>query len=337
MKLRLLFVLIGSLVAAAGIGQQKGYYRFPSINKDVLLFSAEGDLWKYDIAKGFSSRLTSHPGVESSPVLSTDGKQVVFTAQYEGITELYLMNVDGGVPRRLTYDYDGRIKPLGWTGDGKIIYSTRAHNTLPDPQLFKLDPNSLVADPIPLAQASDAAFDASGTLYFSRLPKQGSNNKRYKGGYIQQLWKFDGNKEAQCLTCDFDGTSYDPMLYQGRIFFISDRDGTMNIWSMDPQGKSLKQHTFSKGWDIRGASISGSRMAYQKGADLYTYDIDANSEKLLDISIASDFDQRKPRWIKNPAESINVMLLSPEGNYTAIISRGRLFVTPSKGGRWVED
>ena len=102
-------------------------------------------------------------------------------------------------------------------------------------------------------------------IYFSRLPKQPSNNKRYVGGTIQQLWKFDGKQEAKCLTCDFDGTSYDPMIYKNNIYFASDRDGSMNIWSMDKDGKSLKQLTFSKVWDIKSPSMYGSKIVYQQG------------------------------------------------------------------------
>jgi tricorn protease len=173
-------------------------------------------------------------------------------------------------------------------------------------------------------------------LFFSRLPKQGSNNKRYVGGYIQQIWKFDGKEEAKCITADFTGTSYDPMLYKDRVYFLTDRDGSMNIWSMDKEGKSVKQHTFSKEWDLKSASIYGSQIVYQRGADLWIYDIETNKATMADISLVSDFDQRKPRWYKNPVESVSFASLSPEGNYAAIISRGRLFVAPAKSERWVE-
>ena len=126
------------------------------------------------------------------------------------------------------------------------------------------------------------------------------------------------------------------MVYNNRVYFLSDRDGTMNLWSMDTGGKDVKQHTFSKGWDIQSPSINTSKIVYQKGADIWLYDIATNSEKMLDISLASDFDQRKPRWIKSPASSISFADISPNGNYAAIISRGRVFVSPAKSDRWVE-
>ncbi len=332
LRLLLLFFVSGHTLFA----QQKGYYRTPSIYQNIVVFTAEGDLWKYDMSSGITSRLTTNPGVERNPLISPDGKQIVFVGQYEGSSELYLMSINGSVPKRLTYDFDGRIKPAGWTNDGKILYTSSRYSSLPDEQIIKLDPNTLSYVLVPLAQASDGCYDSDGVLFFSRLPKQGSNNKRYVGGTIQQLWKFDGKQEAKCLTCDFDGTSFNPMIYKDRIYFASDRDGSMNLWSMDKEGKSLKQLTFSREWDIKSPSMYGGRIVYQRGADLWVHDVDANQEKLLDITLNSDFDQRKPRWIKNPIESITFTSVSPKGNYTAIVSRGRLFVAPLKGDRWVE-
>jgi tricorn protease len=317
-------------------GQQKGYYRTPCLYKNTVVFTAEGDLWKYDLSSGLSTRLTTNEGVEQNPAVSPDGKQLAFSGQYEGVSEIYLMDINGGVPKRLTYDSDGELFISGWTKDGKILYRGSTNSSLPLPQLFKLDPVTFKKEIIPLWQASLGCYDDAGILYFTRFPNQGSKTKRYKGGLIEQVWKFDGKQEAVNLTGDFDGTSTSPMFYNGRVYFLSDRDGTMNIWSMDKNGKDLKQQTFSKGWDLQTPSIYDSKIVYQKGADLCLYDITSNQEKVLDISLVSDFDQRKAKWIKSPASSISNSDISPNGNYIAIVSRGRVFVSPAKSDRWVE-
>ena len=317
--------------------QQKGYYRNPCIHQNTVIFTAEGDLWKYDINTGLSQRITTNNGLETDPIISPDGKQIVFTGQYEGISELYIMDINGGVPKRITYDFGSRfIHACSFTKDGKILYRTSAYSSVPSPQLIKIDPVTLVTEVVPLWQASYGFYDDAGVLFFTRFPKQSSFTKRYKGGDIEQIWKFNGTQEATNLTADFDGTSTYPMLYDNRIYFLSDRDGTMNIWSMDKDGKDLKQQTFSKGWDIQTPSIDDSKIVYEKGADICLYDIKTNQEKVLDINLVSDFDQRKPKWIKSPVKEISYSDISPNGNYAAIISRGRIFVSPSKSDRWVE-
>src|ERR1035437_5239541 len=143
MRLLLLFTIGSLLIVNNSLAQQKGYYRSPSIHQNLVVFTAEGDLWKYELSNGFTQRLTTQNGVESKPLISPDGKRTVFTGQYEGVTELYLMSINGSVPKRLTYNFDGNAKPVQWTRDGKIMYTTFRYNLLPDPQLVKLDPVTL--------------------------------------------------------------------------------------------------------------------------------------------------------------------------------------------------
>jgi tricorn protease len=335
MRTSLLLFLSSIVFVCTTEAQQKGYYRTPALSKNTVVFTAEGDLWKYDLTSGIAARLTTHDGMESDPLISPDGQQLIFAGEYEGVRELYAMSIDGGVPKRLTYDFSG-VLPACWTPDGKLLYRTNRYNTLPSAQLVRLDLSTLNSEPLPLAEASEGSYNKDGVLFFTRFPNQGSKTKRYKGGLIEQIWRFDGKQEAVSLTGDFDGTSTHPMCYEGRVYFLSDRDGTMNVWSMNEDGKDLKQQTFSKGWDLQTPSLSEGRIVYQKGADLVLYDIRANTEKTLDIRLLSDFAQRKPRWIKNPMSSISYSDLSPNGSYAVVISRGRLFVTPAKSDRWVE-
>ncbi|MFT4018319.1 MAG: S41 family peptidase [Agriterribacter sp.] len=334
MRNYLLFAVV-LLCNVAAHAQQKGYYRYPAIYQNTVVFTAEGDLWTYDISSGKTARLTTHAGMESVPCFSVDGKQIAFVGQYEGPSELYVMPSEGGIPRRITYD-GSAVYPSGFLQNGKILFRSNLYTQIETPQLFTIDPVSLQREPIPLWQASLGVYDGDGNLYFTRYPNQGSKTKRYQGGFIEQVWKFDGKHEAVNLTGDFKGTSTSPMFFNGRIYFLSDRDGTMNLWSMNTSGKDMKQQTFSKGWDLQTPSLQNGRIVYQKGADIWLYDIASNQEKLLSITLQSDFDQRKPRWIKNPTNTISDADLSPGGNYAALISRGRVFVSPAKSDRWVE-
>jgi hypothetical protein len=165
----------------------KGYYRFPAAGENKIIFTAEGDLWKVDINGGAAQRLTSHLGSETNAAVSPDGKLIAFSAQYEGPTEVYTIPFDGGIPTRRTFDGENATV-VGWTPDGKIIYQTGHFSTLPNRQLLTIDNKTGAINLIPLNQASDGSFDARGnTLYFTRLPFQGSHTKRYKGGTAHKI------------------------------------------------------------------------------------------------------------------------------------------------------
>jgi tricorn protease len=156
---------------------------------------------------GIAQRLTIHHGQETHAAISPDGKQVAFTATYDGPREIYLMSVNGGLPKRLTYHGEGS-SVVGWTPGGEVLYTTRHNSTLSNSQLIKVDPLTLRETLIPLHQASYGAYDENEeTLVLTRLPRQGSRTKRYKGGTVQNLWKFSkGSEEAIPLTADYAGT-----------------------------------------------------------------------------------------------------------------------------------
>jgi tricorn protease len=80
-----------------------------------------------------ATRLTTHPGEESHPSFSLDGRTLAFLAQYEGPTEVYMMPVSGGRPERRTFEA-GRIAFMGWTPNVKILYTTDA-----GPDAFNVD------------------------------------------------------------------------------------------------------------------------------------------------------------------------------------------------------
>ena len=313
-----------------------GYFRFPALSGRTRVFTAEGDLWKTTVDGGVPERLTAHPGEEANAALSTDGKWVAFTGTYEGPPEAYVLPLEGGVPRRLTWD-GGPMRVIGWTPDGKVLCSTDRYSTLPNDMLVALDPVSGARTTVPLAQASDGTYAPDGALYFTRLPFQGSHTRRYKGGTAQQIWKFPrGATEAVPVTRDYAGTSKQPMLWGARLYFLSDRDGTMNLWSSLPDGTGATQHTRHGDYEAQSASLSEGRIAYQHGADIRVYDIASGADRVVPIRLISDFDQMRERWITSPFDWITASHLSPDGDRVVLTARGQLFVVPAAQGRQVE-
>ena len=331
------FVLIAgvcALCAIAGAESRPGYYRFPALSGKTIVFTAEGDLWSVPAEGGTARRLTTSPGQETSAAISPDGRTIALVAEYEGPAEVYTMPIDGGQPVRQTWD-GGGATVAGWTPDGRVIYRTRRFSTLPDAQLVALDLKG-GREVIQLAQASDASFGVDGkTIFFTRLPFQGSQTKRYQGGTAQNLRRWTPGSEAVPLTADYAGTSKNPMFWKGRVYFLSDRDGITNVWSMTPEGRDLKQHTRHKDFDAQSASLSEGRIAYQCGADLWLLDLKSGKELPVPVTLASDFEQLRERWVKKPADYLSSGHLAPDGSAMVFTARGDVFVAPAKPGRLV--
>jgi tricorn protease len=331
-----LLVISATAAAQAPTAGTQGFYRFPSIRGQTIVFAAEGDLWSVGLNGGLAHRLTSHAAEETDPVISPDGRTLAFTARYEGPAALYTMPISGGAPTRWTYDGDAAVA-TNWTPDGKLVYRTLQYTSIPKAALVQLNLADGTRSQVPLAGASEAAYDASGrTVYFARPAFHNNVTKRYTGGTARDVWKFTtGTPEAIELTGDYNGESHSPMWWNNRVYFVSDRDGTMNVWSMAEDGKDKRQVTRHNGWDVRDPALADGKIVYQHAADLWLLDIASGQTKQLPITLASDLDQLRENWVSDPMTYLSSAHLSNDGDRVALTARGRLFVAPVKTGRFV--
>ena len=99
-----------------------GYYRYPALNIDTLVFTAEGDLWKIKLGEAYAQRLTTHPAEEKEASISPDGKWVAYSANYSGTPEVYIIPIQRGLAKRITFENVG-VKVHGWSPDSKVLYS----------------------------------------------------------------------------------------------------------------------------------------------------------------------------------------------------------------------
>jgi tricorn protease len=320
-----------------------GYYRYPAIHGDTIIFTSEGDLWEVGASGGAARRLTTGAGTELYAAISPDGGTVAFSASYDGPKDVYTMPIGGGVPKRRTWDGEGigtdpsgGAEVAGYAQDGRLLVRTRRYSTLPDPKLVAIDAEGN-RDVIPLSQASEGAFADDGkSLFFTRLPRQPSQTKRYQGGTAESLWKYEPGKEAVPLTADWAGTSHNPMFYNGRVYFLSDRDGVMNVVSMDRDGHDVRAETHHRGLDVQYASLSEGRIAYQLGADIWVLDVKSGKDAVVPITIVSDFDQMRDHLVKSPLDYVTGTHVSPDGSAAVFTARGEIFTLPRKEGRIVK-
>ena len=161
MKLKLTAaLLLGLLPGICAIATAStGYYRFPDIHKNTVVFTAEGDLWVSQLDQPQARRLTTHPAEEVQATISDDGKQVAFVANYEGASEVYVIGINGGMAKRVSFE-NSSVRLQGWTATGNILYSS---NNRVGPTgnwtLRQVDPKTLIAKSIPLADAVEGTID----------------------------------------------------------------------------------------------------------------------------------------------------------------------------------
>ena len=318
--------------------------RFPDIHEDKIAFVYGGDLWIAPVAGGLATRLTAHPGMEMFPKFSPDGKWIAFTGQYDGDEQVYVIPATGGVPKQLTFfpargplpprwGYDNQV--YGWTADSKRILfrSMRDHFDLGDCQLYTISLEGGLPKALPMPKSGAGDFSPDGTkMVYSPLFRDFRTWKRYEGGWAQQLYTYDLKTNAAEKITEGPRVNRDPMWIGSKIYFTSDRDNTLNIYSYDPATKKTEELTHSKKWDVRWPGTDHkNQIVYEFGGELHVLDLRSGQSRHVPITVPTDGLAMRPSHI-SVANRIEGAALSPKGERVVFVARGDVFTAPIEHG-----
>ncbi len=339
----LLLVLASTVLAASGSAQTK-LLRFPDIHGDRVAFSYAGDIWLAPSGGGTATRLTAHPGLEMFPKFSPDGAWIAFTGQYDGDEQVYVVPSSGGAPKQLTFypargplpprwGYDNQV--YGFSRDGRAVLfrSMRDGFDLTDTRLYTVPiaggpPTAL---PMPVSGGGDLSPDGKQAVY-SPLTRDFRTWKRYEGGWAQDLYVFDFATSSIEPVSASKRTERDPMWIDRRIWFVSDRDGTLNLYSYDLDSKKTEQHTREAQYDVRWASRGDAgEIVYELNGELVVFDTKSGTQKKLEIRVPDDGISSRPSRVSAEG-AIEGAALSPKGERALFVARGDLFTVPIEKG-----
>lgn len=343
MRKFLILLILPLLSMMAVEAQEARLLRFPTTNGKEIVFSYAGDLYKVSAVGGEAQRLTSHVGYEMFARYSPDGKTIAFTGQYDGNTEVYTIPADGGEPLRITYtatnrrdDLGDRMGPnnivMGWTPDGKqIVYRNRISDGFSG-KLYKVDKEGGLSDVIPLPEGGFCSYSPDGKqLAYNRVMREFRTWKYYQGGMADDIWIY--NPAANKVEKITDNKAQDimPMWIGDEIYFISDRDRTMNIFVYNTKTKQTQKVTQFTEYDVKFPSCHGNTIVFENAGYIYKMDAASKTPQKVNISLSSDNVYARSE-IKDGAKYMNAASLSPDGARIAITARGEVFNVPVDKG-----
>ncbi|MBO0794997.1 MAG: PD40 domain-containing protein, partial [Ktedonobacteraceae bacterium] len=277
----------------------QGYIRFPDVYQDHIVFVSEDDLWLVSSEGGRAERLTAGVGEASYPHFSPDGSLLAFVGREEGPSEVFVMPAEGGPAQRLTY-HSGTCRVVGWTPDSsEILYASNAHQFAARFEvLYAIKPQGGMPRQLPLGMANAISYGPNGGVVIGRNINitDYAHWKRYRGGRVGHLWcDSDGSGTFKRLL-KLDGNVADPCWLGERIYFLSDHEGTGNIYSCTPGGEDVRRHTHHDDFYARHLNSDGKRLVYHAGADLYLYDPETDNARRLDVEMPSLRAQRQRKF-----------------------------------------
>lgn len=344
-RIGLAFAAVLCLTALAVAAEDARLLRFPDIHGDQITFSHGGDLWIVSTSGGQARRLTTHDGLELFPRFSPDGKKIAFMGEYDGDQNVFVMDASGGAPKRLTYhpgvrSTSERMGPesivMDWTPDGnRILYRSREENhSVWEGKLFTVSPDGGFPIELPLPRGGFASFNKDATkIAYCPIFRDFRTWKRYKGGTAQDVWIYDlVNAKSEQLT-DWVGTDNVPMWdhASGKIYFNSDRTGTLNLYVYDPADKSTKQVTNFTEYDVRWPAMGPGAIVFENGGWLYVMDLPNGEPRKLTVQLGSDRLPARDRWV-NVKDRIQDFTVSFDGKRAMFGARGEVFTVPAKHG-----
>ena len=344
----ILFFLCCWLAAGSAFAQPEArLLRFPTASKEAIVFSYAGDLYSVPRTGGLARKLTTDIGNELFARFSPDGRNIAFSGQYDGNTEVYRMPAEGGVPVRLTYtatlgrdDVSDRMGPnnlvMTWRPDNSSIVFRSRRTSFNDfkGQLYEVGPNGGMSRELPFSVGSWCSFNADQSkLAMNQVFREFRTWKYYKGGMADDIYIFDFASGRMENVTNNPAQDVYPMWYGDKIYFCSDRDRTMNLFVYDIPTRQVTKVTTFTDFDVKFPSIGGDAIVYENGGYIYLYDLKTGANTKVTIRIADDAAIGRNDWVDASKfiESGDIDV-SPDGARMAATARGDIWTLPGKEG-----
>ncbi|HEX4005393.1 MAG TPA: PDZ domain-containing protein [Acidobacteriaceae bacterium] len=309
--------------------------RNPSLSRDKIAFVYADDIWTVARAGGDAERLTSVAAVVAGPYYSPDGTQIAYSTRQNGVVEVYAIDADGGVPRRLTWDPAGDMA-VGWTPDGKDVLFASSRDSYSDfLQLYETHADgagSPTVLPLPTAAYGNLSPDG-GTIAYVPVEQWEPAWKHYRGGQTTPVWLVN-LKTLDLVKVPRDTNSNDrsPVWEGHTVYFLSDRNGPVTLFSYDTGTKAVAQVIDNHGYDLKTVAAGPGALVYEQFGSLHLYDLATKQEHAVAVTIHGDLPSLAPHLENIPARETQNIAISPTGARLVVEAHGEIFTLPAEKG-----
>ena len=333
---RKLAVMAALLVAIVGTAQTNPLWmRFCAISPDgsTIAFSYKGDLFTVPVQGGIARQLTSNAEYDAYPVWSPDGQRVAFASAREGSLDVYLIDKDGGAPKRLTTD-SGNETPLCFLDNGTVLFEATNIPTAKSilfasrsfPQVYQVSTEGGRARLFSELPMQDLDINGNGDiLYHDIKGYEDPYRKHHTSSITRDIWLKQNGKFTKLTT--FNGEDRTPRWAPdgSTYYYLSEQDGTFNVYknSIGGQPAQLTRHT---NHPVRFLTVADNGMlCYSYNGEIYTLREGSQPQK-VDITIHADRSEKELiRQIKR--DGATAISVSPSGKEIAFVMHGDVYVT----------
>ena len=330
----ILATLLGAYGLAAQAQDNPLWMRHPAISPDgkTIAFSYQGDIFTVPSSGGTAKQITSNAAFDSYPVWSPDGNHIAFASNREGSIDVWVMDANGGIPKRVTTN-SGSEYPLRWKDNSTIMFKASIMPTAKSiifagsyPQVYTVGMDG--GRPKLFSDITMDALDinASGdVLYIDRKGYEDEWRKHHRSPITRDVWLKSGDSFRKLTT--FDGEDRDPVWSaDGKSFYyLSEQSGTLNIYHRTLDGKETQITNHEKNPVRFLSAASDGTLCYGYDGEIYTVRKGGQPQKTA-IRIAADTEGKELIRQIRSSGAYNIKL-SPNGKEIGFVMHGDVYVT----------
>ncbi len=337
--MKLLTVLASTLMLSSSVfaaNEDPLWMRYPQISPDgeTIAFTYKGDIFTVPATGGRAEQLTSHPGLDTRPIWSPDGKKIAFASNREGSFDIYVVGREGGAPTRLT-THSGSEMPELFVDNDHVLFKAWIMPDVKDSQfpsglfaqIYKVDLKGGRPEMFSALAMESLSMNKKGELLYQDIKGyEDPWRKHHTSSIARDIWMRSNDKFTKITS--FRGEDRNPVWTpeEDGFFYLSEENGSFNVYRSSLDGKNKKQLTsFTKNPVRFLSSDKSGNLCFGYNGEIYTMKQGAKPRK-VDIRIVSDVIEpdQVPMTMMRAASEIAV---SPDGKEVAFILRGDVYVT----------
>ncbi len=339
MKKQLLSAALLAVALASNAQQHPLWMRYPAISPDgtTIAFAYKGDLYSVPVQGGEARQLTTNAAYDSQPVWSPDSKHIAFTSDREGSLDVYVIDAKGGAPTRLTTN-SGKETPIAFKDANTVLFSSSLMPTAQSiifasnqfPQVYEVSIQGGRPKLYSTLTMENISINKNGdVLYHDQKGYEDPWRKHHQSPITRDIWMLSAGKYKKIT--NFKGEDRCPVWAadQQSFYYLSEQDGTFNIYHRSLASNSDKQITQYKKNPVRFLTSSNNGLlCYGYDGEIYTVKEGSQPEK-INISITTDNDS--PSLVRSiRSRGASEIALSPDGKEVAFVMHGDVYVTSTQ-------
>ncbi|HLR49241.1 MAG TPA: PDZ domain-containing protein [Candidatus Sphingobacterium stercoripullorum] len=317
-------------------GEKTLLLRMPTISESSVAFVYGGDIWIADKDGQNPRRVTINPGVESHPIFSPDGSRIAFTGNYDGNTDVYTVSIHGGEPQRITNHPTADIL-RGWIDNNSVYFTTTREFTYSlGSRLYQKSFDDKSSKPLSMPQATQGSPSKDGR-YWAYIKNTDPTErdrvafKRYRGGGMPSIWIFDTKTHEVDTIPGGACNDVKPLWINDKVYFLSDREKVVNIYSYDIKSKQVEKLTNFQDYDVRTLQGREGELVFEYKGGIHLLNLQTNQVKEIPVYIQADALYKRTKYV-DMSRGIRSFSISPTGQRAVFEARGEIYTVPREKG-----